>query len=53
MIEELVHRVDALHAGRTAGHDHASPTLRHRRRLIYEITEVVSADFLLDCAKQI
>jgi hypothetical protein len=47
MIEELVHRVDSLLAGRTSWNNDAFATLRHRRRLIYEIIEVVSADFLL------
>jgi len=29
------------------GHNHASAALRYGRRLIYEIIEVVAADFLL------
>jgi hypothetical protein len=35
------------------GYDETSPTLRDRWRLIYEIIEVVSADFLLDCTEQV
>src|SRR6266404_2448878 len=50
--EESVHRVDSLPAGRTPRYNDPFPTLRHRRRLIYEITEVVTVDFLLDCAEQ-
>ncbi len=29
------------------GHNHASAALRYGRRLVYEVTEVMAADFLL------
>jgi hypothetical protein len=47
MIQKLVHRVDALLAGRTSRDNHTLTALRYGRRLVYETTEVVAADFLL------
>jgi hypothetical protein len=52
MIYKLVHRVDPFHEGRTPRHDHTLSALRYGRRLVYETTEVVAADFGLQLAKQ-
>jgi hypothetical protein len=52
MIQKLVHRVDALFAGRTSRDTYAFTALRYGRRLVYETTEVVAADFGLQLAKQ-
>src|ERR1700730_9751066 len=41
MIQELVHRVDSLLAGRTPRHNDALAALRDRWRILYEMTEVV------------
>jgi hypothetical protein len=47
VIQKLAHRIDTFYAGRATWHNDPFPTLRHRRRLVYETTEVVAADFLL------
>jgi hypothetical protein len=47
MVEKLAHRIDSFLACRTSGDNYTLTALRYGRRLVYETTEVMAADFLL------
>jgi len=47
MMHELIHRLNALLAGRTPRHDNASAALRDRRWVVYEAIKIVPKNFLL------
>jgi hypothetical protein len=48
----LAHRIDPLFAGWTPRHNDALAALRDRWRILYEMTEIMSLDFLLYGAEQ-
>jgi DNA-binding transcriptional regulator YbjK len=51
MVEELRHRINPFLAQRASRHNDAFPALRHTRRLIDEMREVVAANLGLQGAK--
>jgi hypothetical protein len=48
MVEKLARRIDSFLAGRAAGYNDTFSAFRERRRFIYEMSEVVSVNFVLN-----